>query len=53
MKKIEILLATFNGEKYLSELLTSIAKQSYNNWILRVADYCSTDNTLNILRRFK
>ena len=53
MKKIEILLATFNGEKYLSELLTSIAKQSYNNWILRVADDCSTDNTLNILRRFK
>lgn len=53
MRTIEILLATYNGEKYLSELLTSIEKQSHCNWFLRVSDDLSTDATLDVLNKFR
>jgi glycosyltransferase involved in cell wall biosynthesis len=49
MQKIQILMATYNGEKYIDEQLNSIINQSYNNWELLVRDDCSTDKTLKIL----
>ena len=52
-RKIEILLATYNGERYLPELLASIEKQSHSNWFLRISDDHSTDGTLNVLSQFK
>jgi len=52
-KKIGILLALFNGEKYLIDLLNSIANQDYQNWILFVSDDGSTDHSLRILLRFR
>ena len=36
METIEILLATYNGEKYIKEQLDSILKQEYDNWIVRM-----------------
>ena len=53
MKKIEIILATFNGENYLEALLDSIASQTYSNWVLNVADDGSSDGTLEILQKFQ
>lgn len=53
IRKIEILLATYNGERYLPELLASIEKQSYRNWLLRISDDHSTDGTLNVLYQFR
>lgn len=35
-KKIEILLATYNGEKYLNEQIDSIINQTYTNWKLLI-----------------
>lgn len=49
---IAILLATFNGEKYLSEQLDSIFSQTYSNWIIYTHDDGSTDNTLNIINEY-
>lgn len=49
MKHVEILLATFNGEPYLSEQLDSILSQDAANWHLTVSDDGSTDQTLQIL----
>ncbi len=51
-KKIYILLATYNGEKYLREQLNSLFKQSYSNWVLWVHDDNSKDNTIEILRSY-
>ena len=48
-KMIDILLALYNGEKYLEELLNSLENQSYKNWRLIAADDGSTDNTLEII----
>ncbi|WP_086934334.1 glycosyltransferase [Agarilytica rhodophyticola] len=51
-KKISVALATYNGAKYLGELLDSIAKQSYLPYELVVSDDNSTDETLNIIETF-
>ncbi|MEA1031771.1 glycosyltransferase family 2 protein [Pseudomonas sp. N-137] len=50
---VAILLCTYNGEKYLSEQLDSIANQTYKNWTIYVSDDGSNDNTLQILERYR
>ena len=49
---ISIVLPTFNGEKYISQSIDSIIRQSYNDWELIVVDDCSTDRTGEIAERF-
>ena len=53
MEKVDILLATYNGEKYLEAQLDSILKQSYKDIRLLISDDCSTDGTREILNRYK
>ena len=52
-EQIDILLATYNGEKYLSELIDSILSQTYKNIRLIISDDCSKDNTREILDKYK
>lgn len=49
---IAILLATYNGEKYLSIQIDSIIKQSNNDWTLYINDDGSTDNTMSIISKY-
>lgn len=49
MNQIDILLATYNGEAYLSEQIDSIINQSYDNWIMLIRDDGSKDGTLDII----
>lgn len=51
-KKISVALATYNGAKYLGELLDSMAKQSYLPYELVVSDDNSPDDTLKIVETF-
>ncbi len=51
-EKIDVLLATYNGEKYLREQIESILNQTYQNIRLVISDDCSTDNTRNILMEY-
>ena len=53
MEKVDILLATYNGEKYLEAQLDSILEQTYNNFRLIISDDCSNDNTKKILERYE
>ncbi len=53
MEKVDILLATYNGEKYLVEQLESILSQTYSNFRLLISDDCSTDGTRKILEEYK
>jgi glycosyltransferase involved in cell wall biosynthesis len=48
-----ILMATFNGARYLREQLDSIAKQTHQNWRLIVSDDGSVDETFAILKAFQ
>jgi glycosyltransferase involved in cell wall biosynthesis len=51
--KVDILLSTFNGEKYLPELLDSVINQSYGFWRLIVRDDGSNDKTKETLNYYK
>ncbi|MEN3110457.1 glycosyltransferase family 2 protein [Uliginosibacterium paludis] len=49
---VEILLSTYNGEKFLREQLDSLLAQTYQDWRLVVRDDGSTDATLAILSEY-
>ena len=49
---VGILMATYNGEKFLAEQLDSIINQTYKNWILVIHDDGSTDSTINIIKEY-
>ena len=46
-----ILMATYNGEPYLSEQIDSLLQQSWSNWTLYIRDDGSRDHTSAILDR--
>ena len=50
---IDILLPTYNGEKYLREQLDSILNQTYKNIRLIISDDCSKDSTPKILEEYR
>jgi glycosyltransferase involved in cell wall biosynthesis len=49
---ISIVLATYNGEKFLEEQLKSLFEQSYKNLEIIAVDDCSSDKTVEILREY-
>ncbi len=51
-KKVAILLATYNSEKYLSEQLDSIFAQTFQDWIIFIHDDESRDSTLSIIKNY-
>ena len=52
-KTIDILLATYNGEKYIKEQIESILNQTYKNIRIIISDDCSKDGTTEILSEFE
>lgn len=46
---VDILLATYNGERYLSEQIESILNQTFSNFTLYIRDDGSTDSTRDII----
>lgn len=52
MNKINILLSTYNGEKYLKEQLDSIFSQSYKDFQIIARDDGSNDKTIEILKSY-
>lgn len=49
--KVDIVLATYNGDKYIEEQIISIFEQCHSNWRLIVSDDNSTDNTVPIIKK--
>ena len=43
-----ILLATYNGEKYIGEMIDSILNQDYENFVIVLSDDASSDRTPEI-----
>jgi glycosyltransferase involved in cell wall biosynthesis len=52
-KKVNILLSTYNGEKYICEQMDSLLAQDYRNLAIHVRDDGSADNTWAILEDYK
>lgn len=49
---IDILLSTYNGEKYLAEQIESLLNQTYQEWVLIIRDDGSSDKTVEIIERY-
>lgn len=49
---VDILLASYNGEKYIEEQLVSITGQTYPHWRLIVCDDKSQDDTVSKVKGF-
>jgi len=52
MKTVSVVMATYNGERYLREQIDSILGQTYPVHELIVQDDCSTDGTTAIVRQY-
>lgn len=46
---IDILLATYNGERFIDAQIESVLRQNRTDWMLTVRDDCSTDGTLALV----
>ena len=51
--EISILLASYNGERYIEQQLLSLIGQTYKEWQLYVRDDGSKDETVTIVRRYE
>ncbi|EIJ36077.1 glycosyltransferase family 2 protein [Thiothrix nivea] len=51
--KVQILLSTWNGERWLPELLRSLEQQTFQDWQLLIRDDGSTDRTIQILLKWQ
>lgn len=49
---VSILMAVYNGEKYLSQQIESILAQTFSQWKLIICDDCSSDNSFDIIRKY-
>ena len=49
---VQVLLATYNGERYIATQLESILVQDYADFEILVSDDCSTDGTLAVVQRY-
>ena len=53
MKKVLVLMATYNGARYLDEQIQSLIDQKNVELEILVRDDGSTDNTINVLNKWK
>ena len=53
MKKVQILMSTYNGEKYIKTQIDSILEQDYREIFLAIRDDGSTDHTVEILKQYE
>lgn len=49
---VSVVLATYNGEKYLAQQLDSVFQQTYTNIEVIAVDDASSDNTVHILNTY-
>lgn len=50
---VDILLATYNNDAYLEQLLNSLLTQTFSDFRLIVSDDCSVDRSVDILQAFE
>ena len=52
MKKVQILMSTYNGEKYVDEQINSLLQQDHTNLEILIRDDGSKDSTVSILEEY-
>ena len=49
---VSVVIATYNGERFIGKQLDSILAQTYPNIEVIIVDDCSSDNTVNLLQQY-
>lgn len=52
MNQVDILMATYNGAKYIAAQIRSLQSQTFTDWRLLIHDDGSTDATMDIINGF-
>lgn len=52
MNKVNIIMAAYNGEKYIKDQIESILHNSFENWVLWIFDDGSKDQTESIIKKY-
>ena len=52
-KKVSIIIISYNSEKTILDTLVSALNQTYKNYEIIVSDDCSTDNTIDIIKKWR
>ena len=53
MIKFSIIVASYNGEKYIDNCIKNILSQTYKNYEIVLIDDGSTDNTKEVVKKYK
>lgn len=51
--RVNVLISTYNGERYIEEQLQSVLAQTYENIVIHIRDDGSSDRTRGILEQYK
>lgn len=49
---VSIIMPNYNSQKYIVATLNSIIEQKFEKWELLITDDCSTDNSLEIIKKY-
>lgn len=49
---VSIITPCYNSSKYISQAISSVIAQTYENWEMLISDDCSTDNSREIVEEF-
>ena len=50
---VSVFLSSYNHEEYIGEAIESILKQTFGDFELIISDDCSTDNSWDVINRYK
>ena len=50
---VSILMTAYNRDQYIAEGIESVLESTYTNWELIIVDDCSSDNTLEIAKKYE
>ena len=49
---VSVVTPVYNCEEYLPACIESVLAQTYSNWDYVIVNNCSTDNSMNIARKY-
>jgi glycosyltransferase involved in cell wall biosynthesis len=49
---VSIITPLYNSEKFIEETIQSVLNQTYSNWEMIIVNDCSTDNGVDILKKY-
>lgn len=52
-EKVSVIMPNYNCGNYIEETVLSVINQTYRNWEILIVDDCSTDNSVEVIRKLQ